>query len=389
MTRTVALIATVFALVMPITCHYETAHANTVEQTQYHSLSILKPENFKIELAGQKPALVFVAGDTCNLCDELAKLSSKYPQVQFFQVRAGDFDIPEDRLPVFMVNLPGFGVAFERYKFTDDDLQSFVERRVKAVEKQMLALEEVKVVREKIKSVSLPFDDRLKVLLADYDRLSKLYSARSAAEFAKAEEAKAAFEDQVYEHELEVFEARRPIDGQLVRLRREASAAIRADRQSAEYQQRLLDMRRSYTEAYDQLDAMKGKAVAKDDAAYVTVANRVAELWRQYNDMLTQSRLHEAEVARPFTEQAKPLEAQLYSISLKYRPRSEQLKAMIAAAARPFNEEATRIEKEGELALKLPLEQIEMVKAERKVVTAALNEELDKAMQVMDAALRE
>ncbi len=386
MTRTVALIATVFALVMPITCHYETAHANTVEQTQYHSLSILKPENFKIELAGQKPALLIVAGDTCNLCDELAKLSSKYPQVKFFQVRAGDFDIPEDRLPVFMVNLPGFGVAFERYKFTDNDLPSFVERRVEAAEKQMLALEEVKVVREKIKSVSQPFDDRLKVLLADYDRLSKLYSARSAAELAKAEEAKAAFDDQLYEHELEVFEARRPINVQLARLRREASAAISADRQSAEYQQRLLDLRRSYTE---ELDAMKGKAVAKDDAAYVTVADRVAELRRQYNDMLTQSRLHEAEVTRPFTEQAKPLEAQLHSISLKYRPRSEELKAMIAAAAKPFKEEATRIEKEGNAALKLPLDQIEMVKAQRKVVTAALSEELDKAMQVMDAALRE
>ncbi|MBK7839864.1 MAG: hypothetical protein IPJ49_19755 [Candidatus Obscuribacter sp.] len=94
-------------------------------------------------------------------------------------------------------------------------------------------------------------------------------------------------------------------------------------------------------------------------------------------------------MTRPFTEQAKPLEAQLRSISLKYQPRSAQLNAMIAAAAKPFTEEATRIEKEGEAALKLPLEQIEMVKAQRKLVTAALSEELDKAMQVMDAALRE
>ncbi|MBK7839866.1 MAG: hypothetical protein IPJ49_19765 [Candidatus Obscuribacter sp.] len=124
MTRTVAIIAAMFALVSPSTFNYDTARANMVEQTQYHSLPILNPQNFENELAGQKPVLLFVAGATCNLCDELAKLSSKYPQVKFFHVRAGDFGVPEDRLPVFFVNLPGFGVAFERYKFADSDLES-------------------------------------------------------------------------------------------------------------------------------------------------------------------------------------------------------------------------------------------------------------------------
>jgi len=389
MTRTVAIIAAMFALVLPCTFNYDTARANMVEQTQYHPLPILNPQNFEIELAGQKPVLLLVAGDTCNLCDELARLSSRYPQVKFFHVRAGDFGVPEDRLPVFIVDLPGFGVVFERHKFTDSNLESFVERRVQAAEKQMNALTRLRAVREKVKSVSQPFDDRLEVLLADYNRLSKHYSDRSAAAMVKADEARAAFEDQVYMLEEEEFEARKHTLEQVIKLRKDASAAVNADRESAEYKQRLRDLSKSYTEAVDQLDAMKGKSVARVDAAYVTVASRVEQLWRQYKEMQIQSSLHDEEVTRPFIEQAKTLEEELRSISLKYRPRSEQLKAMIAAAAKPFTEEATRIEKEGEAALKLPLEQIEMVKAQRKLVTAAFSEELDRAMQEMDAALRE
>lgn len=389
MTRTVAIIAAMFALVLPCTFNYDTARANMVEQTQYHPLPILNPQNFEIELAGQKPVLLLVAGDTCNLCDELARLSSRYPQVKFFHVRAGDFGVPEDRLPVFIVDLPGFGVVFERHKFTDSNLESFVERRVQAAEKQMNALTRLRAVREKVKSVSQPFDDRLEVLLADYNRLSKHYSDRSAAAMVKADEARAAFEDQVYMLEEEEFEARKHTLEQVIKLRKDASTAVNADRESAEYKQRLRDLSKSYTEAVDQLDAMKGKSVARVDAAYVTVASRVEQLWRQYKEMQIQSSLHDEEVTRPFIEQAKTLEEELRSISLKYRPRSEQLKAMIAAAAKPFTEEATRIEKEGEAALKLPLEQIEMVKAQRKLVTAAFSEELDRAMQEMDAALRE
>jgi len=389
MTRTVAIIAAMFALVLPCTFNYDTARANMVEQTQYHPLPILNPQNFEIELAGQKPVLLLVAGDTCNLCDELARLSSRYPQVKFFHVRAGDFGVPEDRLPVFIVDLPGFGVVFERHKFMDSNLESFVERRVQAAEKQMNALTRLRAVREKVKSVSQPFDDRLEVLLADYNRLSKHYSDRSAAAMVKADEARAAFEDQVYMLEEEEFEARKHTLEQVIKLRKDASAAVNADRESAEYKQRLRDLSKSYTEAVDQLDAMKGKSVARVDAAYVTVASRVEQLWRQYKEMQIQSSLHDEEVTRPFIEQAKTLEEELRSISLKYRPRSEQLKAMIAAAAKPFTEEATRIEKEGEAALKLPLEQIEMVKAQRKLVTAAFSEELDRAMQEMDAALRE
>lgn len=389
MTRTVAIIAAMFALVLPCTFNYDTARANMVEQTQYHPLPILNPQNFEIELAGQKPVLLLVAGDTCNLCDELARLSSRYPQVKFFHVRAGDFGVPEDRLPVFIVDLPGFGVVFERHKFTDSNLESFVKRRVQAAEKQMNALTRLRAVREKVKSVSQPFDDRLEVLLADYNRLSKHYSDRSAAAMVKADEARAAFEDQVYMLEEEEFEARKHTLEQVIKLRKDASAAVNADRESAEYKQRLRDLSKSYTEAVDQLDAMKGKSVARVDAAYVTVASRVEQLWRQYKEMQIQSSLHDEEVTRPFIEQAKTLEEELRSISLKYRPRSEQLKAMLAAAAKPFTEEATRIEKEGEAALKLPLEQIEMVKAQRKLVTAAFSEELDRAMQEMDAALRE
>lgn len=389
MTRTVAIIAAMFALVLPCTFNYDTARANMVEQTQYHPLPILNPQNFEIELAGQKPVLLLVAGDTCNLCDELARLSSRYPQVKFFHVSAGDFGVPEDRLPVFIVDLPGFGVVFERHKFMDSNLESFVERRVQAAEKQMNALTRLRAVREKVKSVSQPFDDRLEVLLADYNRLSKHYSDRSAAAMVKADEARAAFEDQVYMLEEEEFEARKHTLEQVIKLRKDASAAVNADRESAEYKQRLRDLSKSYTEAVDQLDAMKGKSVARVDAAYVTVASRVEQLWRQYKEMQIQSSLHDEEVTRPFIEQAKTLEEELRSISLKYRPRSEQLKAMIAAAAKPFTEEATRIEKEGEAALKLPLEQIEMVKAQRKLVTAAFSEELDRAMQEMDAALRE
>lgn len=389
MTRTVAIIAAMFALVLPCTFNYDTARANMVEQTQYHPLPILNPQDFEIELAGQKPVLLLVAGDTCNLCDELARLSSRYPQVKFFHVRAGDFGVPEDRLPVFIVDLPGFGVVFERHKFMDSNLESFVERRVQAAEKQMNALTRLRAVREKVKSVSQPFDDRLEVLLADYNRLSKHYSDRSAAAMVKADEARAAFEDQVYMLEEEEFEARKHTLEQVIKLRKDASAAVNADRESAEYKQRLRDLSKSYTEAVDQLDAMKGKSVARVDAAYVTVASRVEQLWRQYKEMQIQSSLHDEEVTRPFIEQAKTLEEELRSISLKYRPRSEQLKAMIAAAAKPFTEEATRIEKEGEAALKLPLEQIEMVKAQRKLVTAAFSEELDRAMSAFDAALRE
>ncbi|MBK7748892.1 MAG: hypothetical protein IPI39_16755, partial [Candidatus Obscuribacter sp.] len=125
-------------------------------------------------------------------CDELARLSSKYPQVKFFHVRAGDFGVPEDRLPVFFVNLPGFGVAFERYKFADSDLESFVERRVKAAEKQMNALTRLRAVRDKVKSVSQPFDDRLKVLLSDCDRPSKHYLMKCCRK-GKADEAKGGF----------------------------------------------------------------------------------------------------------------------------------------------------------------------------------------------------
>jgi hypothetical protein len=53
MTRTVAIIAAMFALVSPSTFNYDTARANMVEQTQYHSLPILNPQNFENELAAK------------------------------------------------------------------------------------------------------------------------------------------------------------------------------------------------------------------------------------------------------------------------------------------------------------------------------------------------
>ncbi len=328
MTKTIAVIAAVLAFALPLSAPAPASAQVSVQAPSSALLPGLTPQNYKSELAGDKPAFIIISDDNCDACPNLAKLAADYPEVKFYHGNASEFGAAAEILPVFFVNVPSAGVTFEMYRFASDDLRSFIAQRVKFALRQTAVGLKVRAVQDQIKKTSQSFDDELKTLSDEYETLWKPYAERIAIETAKANAIAESFDDQVYDLDMRVFNARNPVRLELIKARREAEAAVKANPPGSE-------------------------------------------------------------VTKTLLARTRQLELQLDSISLKFKSEIEELKLKISEATKPFISEATKIEALGKLMLKPHFDQVETVKANKARALEPLRGEYKKSLQELDKTLDE
>jgi hypothetical protein len=393
MTKKMVVLAAALAASLPLSFALsKPVFAQALVQTQSPVLTVVTPETLETELTGDKPSLVILVGDDCNVCTDLAKLAQKYPQMKFFQGKASDFysdDVLARIVPSVLVYVPGVGATFEQEKFSPADLEKFVAERVSIATRQASASNKVSAIREKIKTESQAFNEDLDKLRAEFTDLWKPYAERIAAERAQAAKAVASFEAQLKALLKKANDERQPILQKLGEVEVRGRAAVEADPEIVMHTRTIGDLRKSFVEAEAELERLKAKGVDGKDSAFRAVTDRLTALEKAFGEASTAYNARSADVIKPFADEVKALVAELEAVDKKFQPQRTELNGKIKVASQPFADEAAKILAEGRLMLKPHFDAVETVKENKKRALKPLSDELQTAIRDLEKALEE